>query len=124
MPNYTTNAKAALLRNNSQVFLWNNETVSAGTLSIAFQLERVNRSSYPWGYSVEVQFSGAPGAFEVDIMEADTDIAGFFTKVGSIIAVNATNVGRFETTSLYPKYVAALVLTLTNAVNTTAKVTR
>jgi hypothetical protein len=124
MPNYTANAKAALIRNNTQVFFWNAETVAAGTLSIAFELERVNRSFYPWGYSVEVQFSGAPGAFEVDIMEADTDIAGYFVKVGSIVAVSATNVARFETTSLYPKYVAVLMVSLTNAVNTTVKLTR
>jgi hypothetical protein len=123
MPSYPGNALATLLRDNTQKFFWNNETVVTGTLSVAYELERVNRSSYPWGYAVEVQFSGAPGTFELDIMEAETDNIGNYVKVGSIVAVNAFNVGRFETTSLFPKYVAAYLLTLAGAVNVTAKVT-
>jgi hypothetical protein len=124
MPGYAGTAQATLIRNNTQAFFWNNEAATTGVLSVAYELERINRSYYPWGYAVEVQFSGAPGTFEVDIMEAETDKAANYIKVGSITAVNATNVGRFETVSLYPKYVALLILTLPNTVNITAKLTR
>ena len=83
--------------------------------------------SYPWGFSVEVSFSGAPGAFEVDIMGADTDNPNYFNKIGSIIAVNSNNVGRFDcigTTLVYPKYVALYMKTLGNSINVTGQITR
>lgn len=125
MPNYASSNQAALIYENSQQFLWNQEVVAAGTLSIGWELYRVSRSYYPWGLSVEVSFASAPGAFEVDIMAANSDQKGSYIKVGSITAVNASNVGRFDMPSnIWPKYVAALVLTLGNAVAITAQVTR
>jgi len=75
-----------------------------------------------------VQFSGAPGTFEIDVMGAETDNGapspGNYVKIGTITAVNASNVGRFDTVSLYPKYVALYVTTLPNAVTITAKISR
>ena len=130
MPGYAGVNQAQLLRENRQVFAWQNETVPAsatGSLSQAWQLERVRSVSYPWGFSVEVSFSGAPGAFEVDIMGADTDNPNYFNKVVSIIAVNSNNVGRFDcigTTLVYPKYVALYMKTLGNSVTVTGQITR
>jgi hypothetical protein len=124
MPNYTSNDQAALLYENSQEFFWNNETVAAGTLSIGWQFRRVLGAFYPWGFAVEVQFSGAPGTFELDIMGAETDVKGNYVKLGSITSVNSSNVGRFDALTFFPKYVAAFMTTLGNAVNTTCKVTR
>lgn len=54
--------RVTLLRENQQKYFWQNETVAAGTLSIAFEIARVNRSYYPWGLSVEVVFSAAHDA--------------------------------------------------------------
>ncbi len=124
MPNYTSNGHAGLLYENQQQFFWNNETVAAGTLSIGCQVRRVLNGFYPWGFAVEVQFSAAPGTFELDIMGAETDLKGNYVKLGSISAVNSSNVGRFDTTTYFPKYVAANMTTLANVVNTTAKITR
>ena len=132
MPGYQGINQAQLLRENRQVFAWQAETIPAGgtppiSLSLAFQLERVRSVSYPWGFSVEVAFAAAPGTFEVDIMGADTDNANYFNKLGSITAVNATNVGRFDgigTNMFYPKYVALYMKTLGNAVAVTAQLTR
>lgn len=131
MPAYSGINQAQSLRENKQVFAWQNETVPAsaanGSLSQAWQLERVRSVSYPWGFSVEVSFSGAPGTFEVDIMGADTDNPNYFNKIGSIIAVNSNNVGRFDcigTTLVYPKYVALYMKTLGNSVTVTGQITR
>lgn len=132
MPAYSGVNQATLLRENRQVFCWQNEVVPAsatvGSLSVAFQLERVRSVSYPWGFSVEVAFSGAPGTFEVDVMGADTDNPNYFIKIGSIVAVNAFNVGRFDgigSNITYPKYVALYMKTLGNAaVQTTGQLTR
>ena len=131
MPAYAGINQAILLRENKQVFAWQNDTVPAsaanGSLSVAFQLERVRSVSYPWGFSVEVAFSGAPGAFEVDVMGADTDNPNYYISLGTIIAVNAFNVGRFDcigTNLKYPKYVALYMKTLGGSVNVTAQITR
>jgi hypothetical protein len=127
MAGYEGVGQAKLLRENRQEFLWNNETVKAGELSKAFQLERVRSVSYPWGFSAEVSFSGAPGAFEVDIMGADTDSPNYFIKIGEINAVNAFNVGRFDGIGpnlTYPKYVAFLMVSLGSVVNVTGQLTR
>jgi len=130
MPGYAGTGQAKLLRENSQIFLWQNEAIAAsvaGSLSLAVQLERVRSVSYPWGFSVEVAFSGAPGAFEIDIMGADTDNANYYNKIGSITAVNASNVGRFDGIGpnlTYPKYVALYMKTLGNSVLVTGQLTR
>lgn len=131
MPAYAGINQATLLRENRQVFCWQNEFIAAsaavGSLSIAFQLERVRSVSYPWGFSVEVAFSGPPGAFEVDVMGADTDDPNYYISLGTITAVNAFNVGRFDcigTNLKYPKYVALYMKTLGNNVNVTGQLTR
>jgi hypothetical protein len=129
MPNYTNDSMAILWRENTQPFFWNAETVAAGTLSIAYQMARVNRSFYPWGISFEVTFGGNPGAFEVDIMAANSDLKANFVQIGNItVTNNATSgayVGRWDMPSnMWPKYVAGYVKTLTNAVSVTLQGTR
>jgi hypothetical protein len=126
---YAGTSQATLLRDNSQAYLWQNELITASgtlaqSLSLAFQLERVNRSFYPWGLSFEAWFSAAPGAFEIDIMGANLDIATHYVQIGTITAVNSSNVGRFDMpTNIWPKYVAGYLKTLTNAVQVTLQAT-
>jgi hypothetical protein len=127
MPGYAGAGKAQILRNNTQGTLWSIQDGSpaASTLTIAFLLERINRSYYPWGLSFEVTFSGNPSTFEIDIMGADTDVAANYLELGSITTasgstVSGAYVGRYDMASnLWPKYVAAYIKTLTNAVNMT-----
>jgi hypothetical protein len=125
MPNYGSPYSTTLLYENQQKFFWNQETVATGNLSIAFEIYRVSRSHYPWGLSVEVTFSGAPGAFEVDIMGANSDLLANYVQLGNITTANATNVGRWDMpTNMWPKFIAAYLKTLTNAVSITCAVTR
>ena len=132
MPSYPGNALATLLRNNQQAYLWNNESVPAsgaqGSLSVAFQLERINRSSYPWGAAFEVIFSANPGVFEIDIVGCNNDNQQNYTFLGNITAATSyfagSYVGRWDMPSnIWVKYVAGYMKTLTNAVNTTLQVT-
>ncbi len=130
MPNYGSSNQGKLLYENSQVFLWNNELVVAGNLSISWELFRVSRSYYPWGLSAEVVFSGNPGVFEIDIMGANTDAAANFIQIGTITNAGSSiiagaYVGRWDMPSyIWPKYIAGYIKTLTNAVNTTLAITR
>lgn len=127
MPGYSGAGQAALLRTNQQVFLFNNEPILSGTASIAVQLERISRSSYPFGASFQLKFSGAPGTFEVDIQTSDTDLDADYCNINtwnSTASLNTNNVGRIELPQFWAKFVRAYVKTLTNAVNVTVLVTR
>lgn len=128
MPAYSGVNQAKLLRENSQVFLWQMDTVPAsatvGSLSIAVQLERVRSVHYPWGFSVEVAFSGPPGAFEVDVMVADTDNPNYYVQWTTITQVNAFNVGRVDVLNSWAKYVALYMKTLGNSVLVSGQITR
>lgn len=140
MPSYAGSNQANPLSNNRQVFLWQNEappagvppsSTTSGSLSCAFELQRVNQSFYPWGLSFELTFSGAPGAFEVDILAANSDVITSYVQIANI--KNTSQVGvatgsytyRYDMASnIWPKYVAAYLKTLTNAVNVTLQVTK
>jgi hypothetical protein len=125
MPGYPGSSQAILIRDNQQLYLWNNESVRAGTASIACQVERVNRSFYPWGISLEIFFSGNPGAFEVDLQDADIDQDSHYVTVDAITAgLNASYVTRIELPSFYTKYVRVKLVTLTNSVNISVLLTR
>lgn len=128
MPGYAGVGQAQLLRENKQIFLWQNDTIPAsatvGSLSLAVQLERVRSAHYPWGFSVEVAFSGNPGAFEVDVMVADTDNPSYFIQWTNITQVNSFNVGRVDVLNSWAKYVALYMKTLTNGVTVTGQLTR
>jgi hypothetical protein len=125
MPGYAGTAQATLIRDNQQKYLFNKETVAVGTASIACQIERVNRSFYPWGISLEIFFSGNPGAFEVDLQDADIDQDSHYVTVDAItVGLNASYVTRIELPSFYAKYVRVKLVSLTNAVTTSVLLTR
>lgn len=132
MPAYPGNNLADFLRNNSLRYMWDNELAPAGTLSRAFVLERINRSFYPYGLSFEVSFAGDPGAFEIDLMGANTDIVAYYITLGTITATNngfgaqfTGFVGRWDMpTNMWPKYVAGYVKSLANAVAITLTVNK
>jgi hypothetical protein len=132
MPAYGGNGTAGLLNANRQAYCWQSEIVPVntfpGSLSVAYQLERVPNVVAPWGAAFEVVFNGNPGAFEVDVMAAETDAAANYSKIGAITTatslVAGTYAGRFDMTTYWPKYVALYMTSLTNAVPVTAKVTR
>jgi hypothetical protein len=124
MPAYPGNNLATLLYENRQGIFWNDEAVVSGTMSVAFELRRERGAYYPWGFAVQVSFDGAPGTIAIDVMGAETDDAANYVKLGTISAVNSSNVGRFDTVTFWPKFVALVATTVTNAVNMTALVTR
>lgn len=127
MPAYPGAGQAQLLHYNQQAYFYNGETIPAAEASVAYQLQRVQGNSYPWGFAVEVTFGGAPGTFEIDIEAAETDIDASYISIAKINAVNSSNVGRADITSatpFYGKYIRLLHKTFPNSVTTTALVTR
>jgi hypothetical protein len=133
MPAYPGNGLAQLVAVNRMAYMWQNESVAAnasvGSLSMAYRLSRLDGAFYPWGASFEVSFSAAPGAFNIYIMGANTDIGypapGYYIQLGNIAVVNSSNVGRWDMPSnQWPTFVAAFMAQLTNSVNVTLSVTR
>lgn len=123
---YGGSGAASLLRAGSQQQLWLNQAITAGTTtSIALLLERVKSGFfYPWGAAVEVWFSGAPGTFEIDVQFAEIDQDTHYVTVGTISAVNSSNVGRYDMpNTVFPKFIRLFAKTLTNAVTVNAILT-
>ncbi len=122
---YPGSSQASLLRANEQQYLFQNQAIPAGQSSIAVQLERIKSSSYPFGVSVQIQFSADPGTFRVDVQDADLDTDASYVTMNSITAgLNSSFVGRLELPSLWTKYLRVQLVTRTNVVNTSVLVTR
>ena len=133
MSGYAGNGQAGFLDSNRQIYLWSNEVIAAsatvGSLSVAYQLRRIDNAFYPWGLSFEAWFASDPGVFEIDIVGANNDLGspnpGHYVTLGTITSVNGSFVGRWDMPSnIWPKYVAAYMKTLTNAVAVTLQMTK
>ncbi len=122
---YPGTAKAELLHVNQQAYLLKATRILAGQASIAVQLERGNRGFYPWGAAFQVEFSGAPGTFDIEVAGSEDDRDVSYVNMVQINAVNANNVGRGALgVTNWPKFIRANVVTLTNDVAVTFLVTR
>lgn len=75
--------------------------------------------------SVEVEFSGAPGAFEIDIQDADSDCDAAYQQIpnAKITVVSAQNYARFELNPFTGKFIRVVLKSLTNQVGLRLKVT-
>ena len=80
------------------------------------------------GLAIEVFFTGAPGAFEVDLQEADSfaDVAFQIASGGNakLTAVSANNTGRIDATNVVAKFVRANLASRANGVGIVAKLSR
>jgi hypothetical protein len=124
MPAYPGNNLAQLLYENRQAFFFDSETVAAGVASVAYELRRERGATYPWGFSVQALFSADPGTFEIDIEVSDIDVDSAYVLADKIDAVGGGFSGRYDTTTVWAKFVRARMVSLANAVNATVMVTR
>lgn len=105
------------------------ETILAGVASIAVNLQAGSEGQPPPMVCIEIHFSAAPGAFEIDVQEADTDADAFYILMSNttytINTVNAvTQNVRIDLSPTGGKFMRLFMKTLTNAVNVWAKITR
>jgi hypothetical protein len=128
MPNYNTLASIPInaIYPGDQIFLFNAEQPAAPQASVQVALANVYDNTNAEGASVEIFFSAAPGAFELDIQVADTDTdAAYITVPGGIFTtVNANNFARIELVPVKAKLLRVRLVSRTNNVNLTVKVTR
>jgi hypothetical protein len=126
MPNYNSLLVNAVYPGD-QYFLFNAEQPTAPQASQQVCLGNAYDNTNSQGVSIELFFSGAPGAFEVDIQVADTDQdTAYITypTAGIITTVNANNFARTELVPVKAKFLRARLVSRTNAVNLTVKVSR
>lgn len=105
------------------------EEVAAGTASLAVGLAGGEPAGPPPMVTVEIHFDSAPGTFEVDVQEADTDADAFYilpsATAYTINAVNAvTQNVRVDLSPTGGKFMRLYMKTLTNDADCWAKVTR
>ena len=134
---YPGAGQAALLRSNDQQWLMQSQLFNVGGstnvnttagggnpfASIAVELEKIRARSYPNGVALHCYFTNAagvatsPGSFEIDLQTSDIDSdANFCTLSGSTLtALNPSQVGRIENSTLWAKYIRAYVKTITTA---------
>jgi hypothetical protein len=107
--------------------VWSVERPLTNAVSLAVVMALLPDNN-PGAVSFEVKFAGAPGTFEIDIQEADTDEDAAYTSIANAIisSVNGGNYGRYDLTAIRAKFLRAFMKTQTsNAVNITlAKFTR
>jgi hypothetical protein len=114
---------------NSAAVAWNAETPTPGNGTTAASQQFIllagnNKSGMP--FSVDGKFSGAPGAFEVDVQVAATDVDTNYQTVsnGNITTVDATNnTFHLDATLVTARFVRLLMRSRTNAVSITATIT-
>lgn len=103
------------------------ESIAAGGKSQAFNLPEGTNVGAQRNVSIEINFSGAPGAFEIDVQVADTDTdAAYIQDSGAAFVINAVNANNWARTELLvnAKYIRLYMKNLTNAVNVIAKLSR
>jgi hypothetical protein len=117
MPAYNA-ATAPVVEQGRPSTVWSAEAVSNGGKS---QQVSFHRRELPGTCSVEVEFSGDPGAFSIDLQTADTDADKYYVTKTTLSAVNSSFVGRLEVPQIVAKFARLVLVSKANAVNVTAK---
>lgn len=125
------NAAPPVVAHHGQVItVWSAESPTPGTGTTAASQQVVLT---PTGtgdltpFAIDGKFSGAPGAFEVDVQVAAVDADTNYQTVlnGNITTVDATNnTFHFDGTLVQTKFTRLLMRSRTNAVSITATVSR
>ena len=124
MPPYASPGQATLIAQGAQSYLFQNESVYVGESSVACMISRIPGIFYPWGMSFDIAFSGAPGAFEIDVQTADIDQDSHYVTIASLTTgtINAGNVGRIELPSFWARFTRVKVVALANYATVTMTV--
>jgi hypothetical protein len=99
----------------------NGTTAASQQLALAWALDNTTP------FSVDAKFSGAPGAFEVDVQVAAVDADTNYQTIasGNITSVDATNnTFHVDCSQVHARFVRLLMRSRTNAVSITATITR
>lgn len=128
MPNYSQSSAAlpiSSLYPGQSGLSFDAETPTAPQAGKAFCIAALGPGSQPKSVNLEIAFSADPGAFQVDLQEADTDVdAAYVTISGaSLTAVNSGFYARVDKIPASARFYRASLVSRTNSVTLTAKLT-
>jgi hypothetical protein len=86
---------------------------------------RGDNSMVPWGFIVDVLFSAAPGAFEIDVQGAFVDADAEYSVVGGTITTLDTNnavKAHFDGVQIGANFIRAKLISRTNAVGVIVRI--
>jgi hypothetical protein len=109
--------------------VWNAEspTPGNGTTAASQQVQLCKNSTSITPFSVDGKFSGAPGAFEVDVQVAAFDVDAQYQTIsgGNVTTVDAINFTfHVDATLTNSTFARLLMRTRTNAVSITASISQ
>lgn len=98
------------------------DALAANTASIAIAISKKD-DSQQGTLSIEGVFSGAPGAFEIDLQTSDTDADGLYQQEGAgITTVNGQNAFRGEFLNVAANFARVIIKSLANNVTCTLRI--
>jgi hypothetical protein len=129
MPAYSNTLPPTAIWPGDFAQVWSAEQPAPGNggASASQRLALGSKEGGPGGFSATGFFSGAPGAFEIDVQVSDVDADAQFQTCanGNITSVDATNqTFHFDGSTVLTTFVRLLMRSRTNAVNITADVRR
>ena len=129
MSAYGSSSSLNSLTQGDSAQVWNAEqpVAGAGGASASIAVALVTAPGLQNGINFQGFFSGAPGAFEIDVQGSDVDIDTQYQTLpnGNITSVDAVNqTFLFEDPNCSKKFVRALMRSRANAVNVTANFKR
>ena len=128
MPAYNTlNPPTALYPGDSGL-AFTAEQPPSGTLSQQFAIAPGQSGEEPI-IGVEVQFSGAPGAFEFDVYESDVDAQAGYLPCPTAVSITTVDATKFKARADIATFVGSFIAIYcktqnANAVNATVRITR
>lgn len=131
-PRYNTTTPPPALAPGGLVKVWNAETPTTGgsgaaNASASQQVRITQNPGASNALAVDGTFSGAPGAFEIDLQVAQVDSDANYVTVGpggAITAVNSNNSFHLDAPYVDALYARLLLVTRTNSVTVTATIKR
>jgi hypothetical protein len=103
------------------------EVLTAPIASIAVSLANTDEGNND-NVAMEIFFDGAPGAFEIDAQEADTETVNAYQiasgGAAKLTVISANNTGRIDMTNVVARFMRAYITTLTNAVGIIVRLSR
>jgi len=129
MPAYNNSSSPSAIWPGDFAQVWNAEqpTAGSGGASASQRIALGMKEGGPGGFSVTGFFSGAPGAFEIDVQVSDVDADAQYQTCanGNLTTVDSTNnTFHFDGSTVLATFVRLLLRSRTNAVNVTADIRR
>ena len=127
MPNYDVALTLQSLYPGQIVLAFDGEQPAPPQASQRYGIPSSPLGQHPPSVNIDIQFSADPGVFELAVQEADVDEDADYMTVPSAGTISAVDANFRARTDLFPftgKFIRLLLVSRTNAVNLTARISK